>query len=219
MPPGGAGAESGVGAALPPPQPQLPASHPSRRTVAGLLQQYGALNRLLLKTSGLSLTELTQLSAACVALQGCSQLAKRLPLRQDDMFRLGSALALVFGAGLASVRWQASLLPSRPKALVELLVNCNHQLAAAAKALQQAAHPQQQREAAAAFVRTAGRPQAVLPWLLAVSQALLAVPADIEGGMFDTWGGAHSPATGGLKGLGNSSTAKQLNIAWLPAVP
>lgn len=206
MPPGGAGAESGVGAALPLPQPELlPASQPSRRAVAGLLQQYGPLNSLLLNSPGFSSSELAQLMAACIALQG-SQLADRLPLQQNDAFRLGSALALVFGAGLASLRWQATSAAADHTALLDMLLNCSHQLAAAAKALQCAAHPKRQPQAAAAFVRTAGRPDAVLPWLLAASQALLAVPPDVEGTVCDKVNGTRAPAKGGQRAAAGSVT-------------
>ena len=145
-----------------------------------LLQQLGALNRDLPPVPQPNPALTGQFHAACVAIEGCGELAGRLPLRHNDLFRLASTLALVFGAGPAFLQQFASNTAASTQR-ASLLIECGYQLAAASAALRQAADPYRQPESAAAFVRTAGRPDAVLPWLLAVSQALLAVPQELAG--------------------------------------
>ncbi len=158
----------------------LPSVHPCS-VLAALSQHFGTLNRALLNASEPNKALGAQFFAACVALRGCAHLASRLPLRHNDLFRLASSLALVFGAGTTMLRQHGSNAADALAQPVSLLMQCSHQLAAAHAVLQQAADPRCQPEAAAAFVRTVGRPDAVLPWLLAVSQTLLAVPEDLKG--------------------------------------
>jgi len=143
--------------------------------VAALLQQFGLLDRLL-GTAELDARLAVQFHAACSAIQGCARLLDRLPLQHSDAFRLCSALALVFGTGTRLLRRDSFTSDPQPATVLKRL---DSQLAAAAIVLHQAANPLRQPEAAAAFVRTAGRPQAALSWLLAVSQALLWVPVDL----------------------------------------
>ena len=144
-------------------------------SLAALLQQFGTLSRELLGAAASNPAAVgIQFDAACVTIQGCALLSNWLPLGHSDAFRLASSLELVFGAGMHFLQQDLT----QPTNMAGLLVECKHQLAAVGTTLQRAAHPEVQSEAVAAFARTAGRPQAVLPWLLTVSQALLAVPAD-----------------------------------------
>ena len=167
--------------------------------VAGLLQQYGPLNRLLSSETAFNAAHMSQFLAACVASHGCACLADRLPPSQNNIFRLASSLELVFGAGLAALRClRTSLTASSCSGWLELLLVCTHQLTAAANVLQRTAHPLRQPEAAAAFVRTVGRPEAMLPWLAAVTEALLSVPADMDDQVYGRVNDVHTPARGGL---------------------
>ena len=143
--------------------------------MASLLQQLAGLSRPL-SAAGFSSTVTIQFTAASATVRSCALLAERLPLQHNDLFRLASALAVVFEFGPVPLRYYTARLSAIDPRV--LWIECNHQLAAASQVLQQAANPEQQPEAAAAFVRTAGRPQAVLPWLAALSQALLALPTD-----------------------------------------
>lgn len=147
-------------------------------SLLALVQQFGTLNRKLLgAASSNPATLATQLNAACNAIQGCALLSNKLRLGRSDSFRLASSLELVFGAGLHLLNRRRVQNLSVPLNMVGLLVECNHQLAAVGRVLQ---HTRRQPDAAAAFMRTAGRPQSVLPWLLAVNDALLALPPDFE---------------------------------------
>ena len=164
---------------MPPPQGKLASgqSHCAPTVpcsaMAALLQQMVSLDRKMASAAGNATCMTAQFSAACVAIRGCAQLSDRLPLGPNDLFRLGSSLALIFGTGPTVLR-HVSGSPEPHVALAQLLT-CSQQLVAAGEVLQRAAQPQQ-TEAAAAFCKTAGRPQTVLPWLLEVSQMLLAVP-------------------------------------------
>lgn len=140
--------------------------------MAALLQQVGALD-CLLGAAELDVCLAAQFDAACLAIKGCSEISERLQLECSDVFRLGSSLSLVFRAGLRFLHQPAWLDDTRTQLLTLQHVNC--QLTAANAVLHRLADPNWQPEAAAAFVRTAGRPQAVLPWLLALSQVLLDV--------------------------------------------
>ncbi|KAI7844407.1 hypothetical protein COHA_002001 [Chlorella ohadii] len=147
--------------------------------LATLLQHFGALGRALLSAPELDATLETQFHAACVAIEGCAHLAGRLLLQHNDLFRLASTLTLVFVAGPALLQQCASSIAT-PAQCASVLIKCNHQLAAAASVLKTATNLHRQPEAGVAFFRTAGRPDAVLPWLAAVSQALLALPERLE---------------------------------------
>lgn len=146
--------------------------------LAELLQRFAGLHQALHGASKLSGARAMQVIAACLAIGGCAELSARLPLQRGMMFRLTSALALVFGVGPAVMRHCASPASGASVELQHFLVECNDQLSAVIGVLMRAAR---EPEAMEAFVRTAGRPQAVLPWLLAISQALLAVPTDVRG--------------------------------------
>lgn len=143
--------------------------------VASLLQQLAGLSRTL-SAAGFSSAVAVQFAAASATIRSCALLVERLPLQHSDIFRLASALAVVFEFGPVPLRYYTANLSAMDWRV--LWIECHHQLAAASKVLQQAAHPEQQPEAAAAFVRTAGRPQAVLPWLAALGLALLALPTE-----------------------------------------
>ncbi|KAI7844408.1 hypothetical protein COHA_002002 [Chlorella ohadii] len=156
-----------------------PAGIPS--ALAALLQRLGALNRALPTALELNGAAETQFNAACLAIEVCAQLASRLPLQHNDMFRLSSAVAVVFGTGPALLQRRTSAAAGAPTYLEQLFLACARQLAAASAALRQAVNMRLQPEATAAFVRTVGRAEAVLPWLAAVSQALLAVPSELQG--------------------------------------
>lgn len=134
-----------------------------------------ALNRAF-SASELSAAGAIQFGAACIAIAGCASLAGCLPQRKNDTFRLTSALALVFEVGPQVLRVCASMAPAQHSVVLH---ECNCQLVAVADVLRQAVP---QPEAAAAFAKTAGRPQAVLPWLLAISRALLATPPEANDG-------------------------------------
>lgn len=99
-------------------------------------------------------------------------LCQRLALQRGDAFKISGALALVFSTGLALL--QAALGMKDPVLRqARLLQQLATQLPLVSCVLLVAVHPQHQAAAAAAFARTVGRPQAVLPWLLAVSQGLM----------------------------------------------
>lgn len=136
---------------------------------------------MLLRATTLNTTLALQFGAACFAIYGCAQLSRRLQLQQGDAFRLASSLEIVFGAGIGILQERVTAAATHPTGLAALLQELNRQLGAANAALGCAANPQRQPAAAAAFFRTAGRPQAVLPWMLAVSQALLVLPATFRG--------------------------------------
>lgn len=104
--------------------------------LAALLQHFGALHRALLSVSKLNAVVKTQFDAACMAIDGCAQLARRLALRRDDTVRLGSALALVFGAGPAFLQPHTSNTADPSKQFASLMLDSGHQLAAAAMTLQ-----------------------------------------------------------------------------------
>lgn len=139
-----------------------------------MLHQLGTLSGLLGAAEGHSRLSV-QFGAACEAIQGCAQLSDWLQLTHDGAFRLASALALVFGTGPPFLHQSAPTAEACMAALQRLDV----QLETVGMVLTHAAHPQHQPQAAAAFVRTAGRPQAVLPWLRAASQTLLAAPVEL----------------------------------------
>lgn len=144
----------------------------------------------------LSLKLGAQFTAACVAMEGCALLASRLPQHANTTFRLASALALVFGAGPAFLRQCAVPWPGMGLDPAQFLIEANHQLGAAAAVLHCASASWHQPAAAEAFVRTAGRPQAVMPWLLAVSQAVLTLPADMQGTISSIRDGSRTSARG-----------------------
>ena len=144
--------------------------------MAALLHQFVPLSGLL-SAAELDPSLSLQFSAACVAIQGCALLSGSLPPEHSGASSLGSALALVFGAG-ALVLHQPAPTANASEQLMEVGRRLTRQLAAASMVLIRVVNPRQQLEVAAAFFTTAGRPQAVQPWLSAVSQALLRVLAD-----------------------------------------
>lgn len=148
----------------------------TRRELSALVQQLAGLGPTL-SAGSLIVASAAQFDAACMAIHGCAWLAGHL--QHNATFRLASSLAMVFGTGPAVLHVRIAQVSASGEAA---LFECNRQLNTVLKTLQCAAHPKQQPEAAAAFVRTAGRPQAVLAWLLAISQALLAVPPETEKG-------------------------------------
>lgn len=130
-----------------------------------------AMNRLWVQTI-----------AAGKALQAIIALISISPqLPGEAAFKIGAACSLVFGPGAALLE---ALVASRPLAAVggaetshfkaEL---CTFQLTAVAGAVVNTLHPQHQPRAAAAFARSTGAPDAMLPWLLAVCRVLTAAPA------------------------------------------
>lgn len=117
-----------------------------------------------------------------MAIHGCALLSGRLPLGHNDAFRLASTLAFLIGTGLHFLRLTAaSGFDAEARQTVTLHI-LSRQLVAASSVVQRAVDPQRQPQAAAAFVRTAGRPEAVVPWLLDLGQALLALPFSYASG-------------------------------------
>ncbi|KAI7844406.1 hypothetical protein COHA_002000 [Chlorella ohadii] len=186
-------------------------------TLATLLQHFGTLKSALRKTCTLSAALRTQFNAACVAIYGCAQLARRLPPRHNDSFRLASSLAVVFDAGPAALQQRASNAAGVPELFAVTVLECCYQLVAVSAVLKTATNLLTQPEAAAAFVRTAGRPDAVLPWLGAVSQVLLAVPEELTGARIQQLLGGGDPATGWhARTLVKYASVVQLLLAYLP---
>ena len=173
------------------------------RALIALAQQLASLNGLLC-TAELNSALAGQLRVACLAIASCALLSDRLPLQHTDAFRLGSSLATVFGAGLRLLRSRVAIAGASSAQLAAMLHEADRQLGAVSCMADRIANPQQQPEAAAAFVKTVGRTQAVLPWLSAVSQALLAVPPD----MTNSWLGLP---------LGAPSVRGEAAAGWLPA--
>lgn len=113
-----------------------------------------------------------QFLAGCKVIEGLGLLCQGLALQRGDAFKIAGALALVFGTGLAGL--QSVLRADDPVwRQARLLQEFGVQLPAISWVLLTVVDPQHQARAAAAFARTVGRPQAVLPWLLAVSQGLV----------------------------------------------
>lgn len=148
---------------------------------AALLQRLSVFNRQLLIAPDVgSGVASVSFAAACLAIHGCAELSDHLPFQRSDAFRLASTLEVVFGAGLRLLRHHASTPAGSDTELADRVMDWERQLRVASQVLRRT-DPRDQPDAAAAFARTTGRPQAVLPWLLAVSQALLSLPPDLEG--------------------------------------
>lgn len=158
--------------------PRLSAFAAKCRKVAALGQQLMALNATL--EARMDADMLLQFEAACVALSGCSLLAQRLPLQRNDAFRLVGALQLVFHTGL-EVLVSNSPVPEvgRLAYIPVMLAECQ---VTAAETIINAACTRHEPQAAAAFLRAAGRPKTVRVWLHALSRHLLMCHSMAEGG-------------------------------------
>ena len=99
--------------------------------------------------------------------------------------RFCSALGLIIrsGPGMLAVEpgrflttFSRGFNPGLGPRQAHIVVQALYQLGVVCHVLPVTANTAGQREVVAAFARTAGRPQLVLPWLLSISQALLDLP-------------------------------------------
>lgn len=141
-------------------------------------QRLGALDRLLHGASDAA--ALQQYLAGCRVLESLGSQCQGLALERGDAFKIAGALALAFGSGLALLQ-EALRVGDPTMRRARLLQQLTADLPAVASVLLTVVHPQHQAAAAAAFVRTVGRPQAVLPWLLAVSRGLMQLHSSTNG--------------------------------------
>jgi hypothetical protein len=127
-----------------------------------------------------------QLEAACIALRMCGQIASRWPLPQSTALQLASAAKLVFRGGQAALAGQIfvwrSLRPP-PSSQLQFIARtlaenmAGHQLLAVTMLLNTLTCAQGGPEGALAeFADQVPVPEAVLPWLATVSEALLMLP-------------------------------------------
>ncbi|KAL4430641.1 hypothetical protein ABPG75_005897 [Micractinium tetrahymenae] len=135
------------------------------------------LNRKLLRQPTRVPFLSTHIAYCCEAINACVLLAQRLraAFSRGDIYKLASALVLVFGAGAGALRALLLMLhstrqPEQPRLGPACLAEAQRQLATVTHAL-----PQLLGEApqlAAAWARTAGKPAALLDWFAAVLGAL-----------------------------------------------
>ena len=121
---------------------------------------------------------LTQVEAACIAVDACAWLGAVLRLQGSDALRLAAAASVVLTAGRAALLAAADTVGRQPTADSNLALNIlvRKQLAGLSgtfRFLSSGALP----EAAAAFAASTAAPRAFLPWLAAIRIALpLAYP-------------------------------------------
>ena len=140
-----------------------------------------------------------QLQAACIALRACGAIAHRQPLPSRDALQLARGAKLVFCGGQAALaghvaRWRS--LPSdqlRQSAREEVGNLAAQQLSALAMLPTMLAKAQGRPEGALAeFASQVAVPEAVLPWLATVSEALLLLPEQaMQPGWQQVCGGQH----------------------------
>lgn len=128
-----------------------------------------------------------QLLSACNMMGKCCLLVAKLmrPLSRQEAARFCSALGLVMrsGPGMLTVEpgrflatFSRGFNPGLGPRQAHIVAQALYQLGVVCDVLPLAASTAGQREVVAAFARTSGRPQLVLPWLLSISQALLDLP-------------------------------------------
>lgn len=129
-----------------------------------------------------------QVLPGCSVLSSCVALARRmLYLSAPTALKLGAAASLVFGPGQAALRGSMALAtadPADPAAVGGLFALTSVQMAAVMGLVSELLDPNHQPHAAAAFASSTARPPALLPWLMAVSQAIpLATRWPFQGGL------------------------------------
>lgn len=121
-----------------------------------------------------------QLSAATVAATACGLIAFTLPLRGADALRIASAARVVLVAGRAALETGTVRFRHNDAFSAQLQASAGLQLAAMDSLMDlmsSAEHP----TAAAAFARSTAAPEAFMPWLTAVNDALLLSPTSWQG--------------------------------------
>ena len=117
-----------------------------------------------------------QADAACRALDASARLALRVGLAGSDAFRVAAGARIVFGAGCKTLRGCMALCrqqAGRACGDVRIAATAHIQMWAAFRCiLRLGAQP----AALAAFAASAALPGAAVPWLAAVSEALLLQP-------------------------------------------
>ncbi|KAL4430638.1 hypothetical protein ABPG75_005894 [Micractinium tetrahymenae] len=148
-----------------------------RRKVVGLAVRISELNRELQRQPDRSAFLLNHVGFCCIALSDCLAVAERLqrPLSRGDTFKLASGLEVVFGAGANALHYTLLLRgtysgAARHDAVSACLAEAQRQLAVLTLFLPPLMDHGGQL--AAAWARTAGRPDALLNWLAAVVEAL-----------------------------------------------
>ena len=125
-----------------------------------------------------------QLVAAGLAMKACMDLGAQLELASPDAFRLAAAAQLLLQASLPLLPLLTAVTCSahqteahRQVAVHALAAYCFMTVAAITEVCTALLERPAWADAAAAFAGSTARPAVLLPWLQAVAQALLALPA------------------------------------------
>jgi hypothetical protein len=117
---------------------------------------------------------LTQVEAACLAVDACAWLGARLGLQSSDALRLAAGASLVFSAGRVALLVAADAVWRQPTSDSTQALNIlvREQLAGLSGTFR---FPESdaQPDAAAAFAASTAAPRVFLPWIAAASDALL----------------------------------------------
>ena len=117
---------------------------------------------------------LTQVEAACLAVDACAWLGARLGLQSSDALRLAAGASLVFSAGRVALLVAADAVWQQPTSDSTQALNIlvREQLAGLSGTFR---FPESdaQPDAAAVFAASTAAPRVFLPWIAAASDALL----------------------------------------------
>ena len=156
------------------------------RKLVALAEQLAALDEELAPAgdAGLACADLVsyyRISAACGALAACACIGRSVGLPRSDTFRLAAATRVVFGAGAAVLRGYLQPSTMSPGTQTAAFQLASRQVMAVHTLMTRHLQPHVQPDLAAVFARTAGQPAAILPWIAAISEAILASPPAHDG--------------------------------------
>ena len=123
-------------------------------------------------------------SQACVsfkAVGACAQMAAASQLDSSDAFRVAAGARIIFNAGTAALRlrlWHARRQATQAE--LAMLADTSHDILLAAESC--LGLLTDTPAALAAFASTAAQPGVAVPWLAAVSEALLTIPLESNPG-------------------------------------